>query len=111
MAVKRGRPRKTRNVSASLRVNKFSPRGLRGRPDIIRLTLDEIEAIRLGDLEIMKHTEAAGLMNVSRQTFERILKKARHKLADGIVKGKIVVIEDAEYVLNVDKNTGKEAGQ
>ena len=95
----RGRPIKERFIQKPPRIFKFSPRGIRGRPDKVILQTDELEAIRLADLNNMKHQDAAGVMRVSRQTFDRILKKGRKALADGIVSGKIVTIRD------IPKNT------
>jgi len=88
-----GRPKKKRTIRQNPRVFKFSPRGIRGRPDEIVVSIDEVEAIRLGDLNGHSHKDAARLMNISRQTFERILKRARGLVAEAIVHGKIVKIE------------------
>lgn len=87
------RPKKKREIHSEYKVLKFSPRGIVGRPDISNIAIDELEAVRLADYEDMKHIEAARMMNISRQTFERILKGARRKIADGIVNGKIVNIK------------------
>ena len=48
----------------------------------VLLTLDEYEAIRLADLEGLYQEQAATRMNVSRQTFGRIVEAARRKVAD-----------------------------
>lgn len=57
------------------------------------LTLDELEAIRLADLEGLGHEEAAQRMNVSRQTFGRIVEQARKKVAAALVNGRGIGIE------------------
>jgi predicted DNA-binding protein (UPF0251 family) len=57
------------------------------------LKLDELEAMRLADLESLYHEEAARKMNVSRQTFDRILLKAHATVADALVNGKAIKIE------------------
>lgn len=88
----RGRPTKTRLVKKEPEVAQFSPRGRPGRPDEIELTIDQFEALRLADYKSMPHTTAGKLMGISRQTFERILKKARNKVADGLMNGKIIRI-------------------
>ncbi len=59
------------------------------------LAADELEAVRLADCEDLYHTEAALRMKVSRQTFERILKRARGKVACALVKGRALRIEGA----------------
>ena len=50
----------------------------------VRLAADEIEAIRLADLEEMYQADAADNMGVSRQTFGRILESAHIKIAQAI---------------------------
>jgi predicted DNA-binding protein (UPF0251 family) len=59
----------------------------------VELTVDELEAIRLADCECLYQEEAARRMNVSRQTFGRILDAARGKVADAIVHGKALSIQ------------------
>ncbi|MFH1790877.1 MAG: DUF134 domain-containing protein [Candidatus Omnitrophota bacterium] len=93
----RGRPVKIRNVRGNFRVVKFSPRGIRGRPDMIKMRLEEAEAIRLADNEGISHKEASALMGISRQTFERVLKRGRHAVSDALVNGKIIMIEGGAY--------------
>jgi len=89
----KGRPIKTRYIKAEPVVAQFSPRGKPGRPNEIEITFDEYEAFRLADHKMMPHSAAGKVMGISRQTFERILKKARNKVADGISNGKILRIE------------------
>ena len=57
------------------------------------MTLDEYEAIRLADLEGLYQEQAAIRMNVSRQTFGRIVEAAHRKVADDLVDGKTLRIE------------------
>ena len=56
------------------------------------LKIEEFEAIRLADREGFYQDKAAKEMNISRPTFARILKHARHKVAEAIVAGKIIRI-------------------
>ena len=88
-----GRPKKTRFIKAQPEVSQFSPRGKPGRPHEIELSFDEYESLRLADYKKMPHNTAGKVMGISRQTFERIFTKARNKVADGIVNGKIIRIE------------------
>lgn len=60
------------------------------------LTLDELEALRLADAEGMHQAEAAQLMNVSRQTFGRIITAARGKVARALVQGRGLHIRGGE---------------
>jgi len=61
------------------------------------LTVDEFEAVRLGDLEGMYHADAATRMGVSRQTFGRIIGAARQKIAEALVVGKVLRIEGGSF--------------
>jgi len=72
----------------------FKPRGvpLRMLEEVV-LGVDEVEALRLADLEGLSQEETGGRMNVSRQTTGRILEEARRKVADALVNGKALRIE------------------
>jgi predicted DNA-binding protein (UPF0251 family) len=59
----------------------------------VTLTVDELEALRLTDLEGLYQADAAEKMNVSRQTLGRILESAHKKVADALVNGKALLIE------------------
>ena len=60
---------------------------------------DELEAIRLADLDELYQQEAASNMNVSRQTFGNIIRSAHHKIADALVNGKALKIEGGVIVM------------
>lgn len=76
------------------------------------LKLEELEAIRLKDLEGMEQEECAARMEVSRPTFQRILISAREKVADSLINGKVILIEGGNFTLNICPvkcaNCGKE---
>jgi predicted DNA-binding protein (UPF0251 family) len=57
------------------------------------LSLDEYEAIRLADLDGLYQEQAAVMMNISRQTFGRVIESAHRKVADVLVNGKALKIE------------------
>jgi predicted DNA-binding protein (UPF0251 family) len=72
----------------------FKPRGVPvSQLEEIRLSVDELEALRLADLEGLYQEEAAARMNVSRPTFGRIVEAARRKVAEVLVKGRALRIE------------------
>ncbi len=54
----------------------------------IILSLDEFEAMRLADLEGLYQEQCAGMMDISRQTFGRIIDSARRKTAEALIHGK-----------------------
>jgi len=89
-------PRKKckRNIECTPDINFYKPMGIpKCELEIIILNLDEFEALRLADLEGLYQEKAAESMQVSRQTFGRILTEAHKKIADAIVNGKGIEIE------------------
>jgi len=85
------RPRRLRRVCFRPRVTCYRPEILGS--EVVILTIDEVEAIRLKDYEDLSQIEAAERMHISQPTFQRIYKSARRKIADAIVSGKIMRIE------------------
>jgi len=67
--------------------------------DVVTMSVDEYEAIRLIDTEGFTQEESAQQMNVARSTVQGIYDSARRKLADSLVHGKVLVIEGGEYIL------------
>lgn len=91
------RPKKCRCVNCSPNTSCFKPKGIPiFQLEEVRLSLDELEAIRLADFEGLYHEKAAEKMNISRATFGRILDNARHKVADAILHAKALQIETKE---------------
>ena len=88
------RPLKPRCIGAEPGAYYYKPRGipLRDLEQVI-LTLDEVEALRLKNLEEMDQTKAAKKMGVSQSTFQRILVSANRKIADALLNGKAIKIE------------------
>lgn len=92
------RPVSCRRVGARPEFTLFKPAGVRAAAlDEVVLTVDEFEALRLGDLEGLHQEHAADEMNVSRQTFGRIINSARRKVALALVEGKAVRIEGGHF--------------
>ena len=88
-----GRPKKCRWVETEPGVTFFKPRGipLRALEQNI-ITVDELEAMRLTDLDGLYQADAAEKMGVSRQTIGNILNSAHRKLADALLNGKALRI-------------------
>lgn len=55
---------------------------------------DELEALKLYEVDGLEQIKAAGKMKVSQPTFARILGSAQKKVAEGIIKGKAIRIEN-----------------
>ncbi len=94
------RPRKTRFVQGDPMANTFRPVGIpaRGLEEVV-LPVECLEALRLSDLEKLDHETAAVRMNVSRQTFGRVLAEAREMVAEALVVGKMIRIQGGSYAL------------
>lgn len=95
-------PRKKcpRLISVEPRAYYYKPAGIPMRElDEVELALDELEAIRLADLDGMFQEDAARIMGISRQTFGRIISEAHSKIARALTQGKalrIVVTNDSK---------------
>ena len=73
---------------------------------LFAVTVDEYEAIRLADYEQLYQEEAAGKMNISRQTFGRIIEAAHKKIADVLMNGKALKIEGGKVSFDETKPCG-----
>ncbi|MEI6034355.1 MAG: DUF134 domain-containing protein [Verrucomicrobiae bacterium] len=91
------RPTCPRKISHSPPATYFKPAGIPLRDlEEILLAADELEAMRLADCKGLYHADAAKLMGISRQTFDRIIRRARGKAACALVKGLALRIEKTE---------------
>jgi len=93
------RPKNCRRICCDIDSRFFKPRGI---PlvdlEIVNLGLDELESLRLADQLGLSQAKAAKEMNVSQPTFNRILSSARKKVADCLVEGKAIKIDDKEDI-------------
>lgn len=79
--------------------NLYKPAGVPlSQIEVTELGLDELEAIRLCDMEGKQQEEAADAMGVSRGTIQRLLETGRHKVIAALVHGKALSFSDAEHV-------------
>ena len=60
--------------------------------EVVELTVEEAEALRLKNIEDLDQTECARLMETSQSTFQRILSSAYRKVSDALIKGKAIRI-------------------
>lgn len=97
---RRGRGRGRRWISGFPESDFFQPRGVDpGDLNVVTLTLEELEAVRLVDLLGLTQEEAAVQMGVSRKTFWNDLRSARKKVAMALVRGFALRIEGGNYIL------------
>jgi predicted DNA-binding protein (UPF0251 family) len=90
------RPKKPRFVSGYPTLTAFMPEGVPINGEVF-LSVEELEAVRLSDFEGLDQEAAANLMQVSRQTYGRILGHARHIISEALVTGKALKIEGGDY--------------
>lgn len=94
------RPSKWRNVCCLPKKNTFGPLDNDNCPkDIIIMTVDEYEAVRLIDYEGYNQEECSKYMNIARTTAQAIYNRAKKKIAISFVEGKILRIEGGNYRL------------
>jgi len=93
-----GRQPLWRRVGFIPQVTYFKPAGVRlAQSEEICLAIEEVEAIRLKDIEGLEQEECAQRMNISRTTFARVLNSARQKVADALLNGKAIRIEGGNF--------------
>jgi predicted DNA-binding protein (UPF0251 family) len=101
------RPRHFRRIGCLPQANYYKPQGIPlALLQQATLTVDELEAIRLADLQGLYQEKAAEKMNISRQTFGRILESAHKKIADALVNGKALSIQGGSVKLTVPPEIG-----
>ena len=92
------RPIKDRHVEQLPPVGQSKPVGIPiFAVDEMVITIEEMEAIRLADVEGLDQGPAAELMGVSRPTFHRILEKAHLKIGRFLWEGRSLRIEGGNY--------------
>ncbi|GAB4162645.1 MAG: DUF134 domain-containing protein [Planctomycetota bacterium] len=78
----------------------FAPKSTAGTcPEEVIISLDEIEALRLADLNGLYQESAAEQMKVSRATFARIVTSAHKKVAEALVLGKAIRVEGGNITM------------
>jgi len=89
------RPRMCRRLRFRAKAHYFKPQGIpMSLLEEVSLSREELEAIKLKDFDGLEQVAAAEKMNTSQSTFQRILSSARKKVAEVIVKGKALKIEE-----------------
>lgn len=100
------RPKQERQVARPPEVTYFKPQGV---PMVyleeVCLPVEELEAVRLADLEGLSQAEGALAMGVSRHTFGRVLASARRNIARALVSGLALKIEGGHWVFGQSENT------
>ena len=88
------RPRLDRKIRFNLEITYFKPQGVpMNMLETIELTTEEIEAIRLKNIEELDQVESAIKMNTSQSTFQRILSSAYKKISKALILGQAIKIK------------------
>ncbi|MFH1822098.1 MAG: DUF134 domain-containing protein [Patescibacteria group bacterium] len=88
-----GRPPLCRRISFNPKVKYFKPQGIPLRClEVIELTREEIEALRLKNIKDLEQVECAKIMKTSQSTFQRILSSAYKKISLALTEGKAIKI-------------------
>ena len=95
----RGRCRGRRWIEQLPETTHFRPYGQQTPANTVILTLEELEALRLVDLEDLTQEEAAARMGVSRKTLWTDLQRARKKVVNALVNGHTIRIQGGDYIL------------
>ena len=93
------RPQKSRRICCYSDYWSFAPDQDKAN-DIIVMSLDEFETIRLIDYHSKTQEQCAQEMNVARTTVTAIYDTARKKLAKALVEGRRIVISGGNYTLD-----------
>lgn len=87
------RPKIPRSINFQPNTYYFKPRGIPLRElEEIELQADEVEAIKLYEIEGLEQKQAAVKMGISQPTFARLLAKANKKIAQAIIYAKAIKI-------------------
>ncbi|MFH1890043.1 MAG: DUF134 domain-containing protein [Candidatus Kuenenbacteria bacterium] len=87
------RPRLCRRIRFNPHITYFKPQGIPMRDlEEIELTAEEVEALRLKNINDLDQIDCAKKMNTSQSTFQRILSSAYKKISQAIIKGKAIKI-------------------
>lgn len=100
------RPRKWRRVAFIPEQKYFVPYGVqKDHFQEVELKMEELEAMRLKDIEGLNQAECAVKMEISRQTFQLIIDEARKKVAVALTTGMAINITGGNYTYNICKYT------
>jgi len=87
--------RTQRNICGKPDVLIFKPAGIkRHNLEEIVVEIDEYEAMRLVDIEDLTMQAGAEKMKISSATFNRLVKSVHRKIANAIVYGKVIRINE-----------------
>ncbi|HRX63943.1 MAG TPA: DUF134 domain-containing protein [Candidatus Absconditabacterales bacterium] len=90
------RPKKERNICCKHNCRCFYPAGKEDAKDVVEIFCDELEAMKLINIDGMNMKEGGEKMGVSAPTFNRIANTAYKKVTDAIINNKILAVKKCE---------------
>ena len=63
---------------------------------VVELSSEEMESLRLKNIEGLEQKVCAEKMNTSQSTFQRILSSAYQKVSEALIEGKAIKIQDKD---------------
>ena len=93
------RPKKCRKVCSMPDNEVFAPVSVVRPEEVVEMSVDEYEVIRLIDLKGYTQEECAAQMDIARTTVTGIYNEARRKMAEMLVNGKRLRITGGDIAL------------
>lgn len=102
------RPRKRKRVRALPHRDVFVPLGQDPSGlEVVVMSVEEYETIRLIDHEGLTQEQSAERMNVGRGTVQRLYRDARRKLGCALTGGHVLQIQGGAYRLHGEERRGR----
>lgn len=101
------RPRKHKRICQMPEISSFNSN--EKTKDVVEITVDELETVRLIDYKGLTQQECAKQMQVARTTITSVYESARYKISDSILQNKELKVNGGEYELC--ENSGYCCGQ
>ena len=97
------RDKKDRLIKRAPNFTGFRPFGMQtSTRSEVMLLLEEYEAIRLCDYDLLTHEAAARLMGISRATFSRVYETARRKVAKAMVEAAVIRFKGGSAIIDAE---------
>ncbi|HMZ31589.1 MAG: DUF134 domain-containing protein [Methanoregulaceae archaeon] len=94
---RRGRPRVPRRMDPEASLRCYAPQcDIADTDECVTLLPEELELLKLVDLNGLEQEEAGAIIGVSRRTVWKDLHEARRKVADALIHGKKIEIAGCE---------------
>ncbi len=91
------RPKLCKRIRFDPEVCYFKPKGVPLRElQVVELSLEEVEALRLKNIKNLSQIECAQKMNTSQSTVQRILSSAYQKVSQALIEGQAIRISQSE---------------